>query len=151
MPILREYSITAKEFEEILYELSTQTRELNKELLEVLEYLKSKKIKNIIKTDWFRKTQIKVLEKYDILQYIKELYFCDNTYLKSSPLAKRGIIKSGQEKQYVIIGDSLENDICFANDAQIRSIWFNPNKVQNKTQYNPTYEIQSLLEIRSLI
>ena len=53
----------------------------------------------------------------------------------------------GYEKEYVIIGDSLKNDIAFANHAGIRSIWFNPKCKKNKSQYKPTMQVTSLYEV----
>ena len=35
-----------------------------------------------------------------------------------------------------------------AQNAGIKSIWYNPNKVKNSTNIVPNYEISSLLELK---
>lgn len=47
----------------------------------------------------------------------------------------------------LMIGDKLETDILGANNFQIDSCWFNPDKVSNTTAIAPTYEIQNILEL----
>ena len=49
-----------------------------------------------------------------------------------------------------MIGDSLTADIQGGNNAGIDTIWYNPHHLENKTQAQPTYEVdsyQALLEI----
>lgn len=84
--------------------------------------------------------------------YIEELHCCDNSYLKCNPLSAEGIVKPGSEEQYVIIGDSLTSDVAFANNTGIKSIWFNRDgKYTNQTSYNPTFEVESLLDIMEIL
>lgn len=51
----------------------------------------------------------------------------------------------------LMIGDKLETDILGANNMLIDSCWFNPEQMKNKTSITPTYEIQNILELISLV
>ena len=49
-----------------------------------------------------------------------------------------------------MIGDSLSADIQGGNNAGIDTVWYNPDHLENKTQAQPSYEVdsyQALLEI----
>ena len=58
---------------------------------------------------------------------------------------------AGFSKQNTLmIGDSLTADILGGNNADIGTIWYNPNHLENHTQAHPTYEVdsyQALLEL----
>lgn len=51
----------------------------------------------------------------------------------------------------LMIGDKLETDILGANNFQIDSCWFNPEKAANTTSIVPTYEIQNILELLKIL
>lgn len=51
----------------------------------------------------------------------------------------------------VVIGDRLESDIQGAVNSNLKSIWFNKNKLINHYDYQPTYETDSLLTIPDII
>lgn len=151
MPILYLCGKSSKDFMEVWYEVMLKINEFNSEVLVVMEYLQSKGIRQIVKTDWWKKNQTFLLKKYGILNYIERLHCCDRKYLKCNPLSAKEIIKRGEEEQYLIIGDSLMSDIAFADHAKIKSIWFNREKKPNNTIYTPSFEIVSLLEIIEII
>ena len=151
MPILSFNGILPKQFMNVWDESKFEMNTLNEDIFPVMEYLQDKGLKSIIKTDWLRDVQLDMLNQYGILKYIERIYACDNSYLKCNPLSAREIVKSGEEEQYIIIGDSLESDICFANHAGIRSIWFNKNKRINNTAFKPTHQITSLLEVMQIL
>ena len=151
MPILCFYGISSEKFMKVWNELKIIINQFNEDALVIMEDLYEKGIKNIIKTDWWRDTQIVLLKEYGILRYIEKLYSCDNAYLKCNPLSAKGIITQGKEAEYVIIGDSLFSDIAFAKHTGIKSIWLNRDGKQNGTQFKPTYEITSLLEVIDII
>lgn len=151
MPILDFYGISPKYFMNVWCELKCEINDFNEDTLTVMKYLREKGVKNIVKTDWWRNIQEGMLKKHGVLEYIEELHCCDGSYLKCNPLSAQGIIKPGKEEQYVIIGDSLMSDIAFANNAGINSIWLNREKIENATQYEPTFEITSLLEVMEIL
>lgn len=151
MPILGLHSVSPEIFLKALNDAKLETIKFNEDAIIVMKYLQTKGIKNIIKTDWWREAQEIVLKHYGVLDYIEELHCCDDAYLKTNPNSAIGLIKKGKEDTYLIIGDSLKCDIAFAEHAHIKSIWFNPNNTQNKTQLNPTFEVTSLLEVIDII
>lgn len=51
----------------------------------------------------------------------------------------------------MIIGDSLTSDIKGGNMAGIDTIWFNRNKLPEIEEIQPTYRIDSLEELYSLL
>lgn len=151
MPILEFYGISSEKFVKVWNGLKFEVNDFNKDIIVVLEYLKQRGIKSIVKSDWWREVQVSLIKGYGILEYIEELHCCDNQYLKYNPLAVSEIIKPERKEQYVMIGDSAASDICFAHNAGIKSIWFNRNEKVNKTPYKPTFEVASLLEVMEII
>jgi len=51
----------------------------------------------------------------------------------------------------IIVGDNLSSDIQGGNDAGIVTCWFNPQQQKNTGNIVPTYEIQTLTEIKVII
>ena len=149
MPILSEYGVTGEEF---LYKWNHSEAGIeNKESKGVLKYQKEKGYNIVVLTDWFLDSQIILLKKFGLFQYVDKIYACDNEYMKPHPKSGQRIIIHGKESEYVIIGDSLKSDIALANNAKVRSIWYNPYKNENTTPYIPTAEVTSLLEVIEII
>lgn len=151
MPILYLCGKSSREFMDVWNDVKFKINDLNNEALAVMEYLQSKGIMQVVKTDWWKRTQTMLLREYGILKYIERLHCCDNQYLKCNPLLANGIIKRGRENEFVIIGDSLRSDIAFADHTKIKSIWFNRERKPNNTTYTPDFEITSLLEVMEII
>ncbi|MBC7959771.1 MAG: noncanonical pyrimidine nucleotidase, YjjG family [Vallitaleaceae bacterium] len=51
----------------------------------------------------------------------------------------------------LMVGDSLTSDVQGGIDFGIDTCWYNPNKVINDTEIKPTYEIASLMELKSIL
>lgn len=51
----------------------------------------------------------------------------------------------------VIVGDSLTSDILGGKNAGIKTVWFNPNRIENKTRIIPDFEISSLSSLEALL
>lgn len=152
MPILDTYGISPKRFMTVHDRLKIEVNAFNYDTLTLMKYLESKNIRSVVKSDWWKNVQVEIMSHYGVLDYIKELYCCDNSYLKCNPLSAEGVVELGREEQYLIIGDSLTSDIAFANSAGIKSIWFNrDNKHINQTSYKPTFEVNSLLEVMKIL
>lgn len=152
MPILQIYNYTPTQFMKISEKLKFLGNNLNSDAIELVKYLSDKGIKIIVLSDWWREIQEDMLKKYGLLDYIEEIHCFNNQYLKCNPLSAKGLIKSGKEDQYVIIGDSLMSDIAFATHSGIRSIWFNNKREkENNTRFKPTFEVTSLLEVMKIV
>ena len=50
----------------------------------------------------------------------------------------------------IMIGDSLKNDIQGAKNADIKSVWYNPEHDKNETNILPDYEISNLSQLKDM-
>ena len=55
------------------------------------------------------------------------------------------------KEKTLMIGDSLTADIQGGNNAGIDTIWYNPHHLENKTQAQPTYEVESYQALLDLL
>ncbi len=56
-----------------------------------------------------------------------------------------------KSSRILMIGDKLETDILGANNIGIDSCWYNPDRLENKSTIDPTYEIQNLLDLLKIV
>ena len=50
-----------------------------------------------------------------------------------------------------MVGDSLTSDIQGGINFGVDTCWYNPNKIENKTEIKPTYEISNLMALKDII
>ncbi|PCS01623.1 YjjG family noncanonical pyrimidine nucleotidase [Lactococcus fujiensis] len=60
-------------------------------------------------------------------------------------------IKTDENEEITIIGDSLTTDIQGGNNAGIHTIWYNPKHLSVSTDSIPEYEISDLLDVLSVV
>ena len=60
-------------------------------------------------------------------------------------------IKHTDKSKVLMVGDSLTSDIQGGINFGIDTCWFNPNKIVNKTEIKPTYEISNLMELKDIL
>ena len=94
------------------------------------------------------------LEQSGIAPFFKEIFISEQLHSqKPDPEFYEKIgarIPNFDKDHALMIGDSLSADIQGGNNAGIDTIWYNPHHLENKTQAQPTYEVdsyQALLEI----
>ena len=94
------------------------------------------------------------MEQSGIAPYFKEIFISEQLHTQKPDAAfyeKIGARIPNFDKDHALmIGDSLSADIQGGNNAGIDTIWYNPHHLENKTQAQPTYEVdsyQALLEI----
>ena len=94
------------------------------------------------------------LEQSGISPYFKEIFISEQLHTQKPDAVfyeKIGArIPNFDKNHALMIGDSLSADIQGGNNAGIDTIWYNPHHLENKTQAQPTYEVdsyQALLEI----
>ena len=94
------------------------------------------------------------LEQSGIATFFKEIFISEQLHTQKPDAAfyeKIGArIPNFDKNHALMIGDSLTADIQGGNNADIDTIWYNPHHLENKTQAQPTYEVdsyQALLEI----
>ena len=94
------------------------------------------------------------LAQSGIAPFFKEIFISEQLHTQKPDAAfyeKIGArISNFDKKNALMIGDSLSADIQGGNNAGIDTVWYNPHHLENKTQAQPTYEVdsyQALLEI----
>lgn len=60
-------------------------------------------------------------------------------------------IQAYEPAKTIVIGDSLTSDIKGAASFGLDSVWFNPNHQPNLTEIKPTYEIDQLEKLESIV
>lgn len=99
---------------------------IEKEIIETLEYLKSK-YELVILTDWYGDQQSKRLEKLNILKYFQSVYSAEKTKRKPFKEAFMQAIGNNKPEECIMIGDNIERDIKGALNAGLKAIYYNPN------------------------
>ena len=120
--------------------------------IELLEYLKPHYKMHII-SNGFREVQYKKIENAGLSSYFDQIILSEDAGVnKPNPLIFDLALKQAEAKreETLMIGDSWEADIQGAYNAKIDQLWFNPNKISTK-QFDPTYMVESLLEITSIL
>ena len=51
----------------------------------------------------------------------------------------------------IMVGDSLTSDIRGGINAGLKTVWINPDHVENTTDIHPDYEIESIIELEELL
>ena len=89
-----------------------------------------------------------------IAPFFKEIFISEQLHTQKPDTEfyeKIGALISNFDKNdALMIGDSLSADIQGGNNAGIDTVWYNPDHLENKTQAQPTYEVdsyQALLEL----
>ena len=60
-------------------------------------------------------------------------------------------IQTVNRERVLIVGDSLTSDILGAENAGIKSCWYNPSHKPNTTDIKPDFEIEHLSEIKKIL
>jgi FMN phosphatase YigB (HAD superfamily) len=88
------------------------------------------------------------------LEYISEIVVADEVGApKPNEKIFQEILKRTQttNDKAIMIGDLIEEDIKGALNANIKAVWYNPDKKQNDTGISPNYEIANLLELKNIL
>jgi len=91
------------------------------------------------------------LKQSGIAPFFKEIFISEQLHTQKPDAAfyeKIGARISNFDKDHALmIGDSLTADIQGGNNAGIDTIWYNPHHLENKTQAQPTYEVDSYQDL----
>ncbi|MFE4708057.1 YjjG family noncanonical pyrimidine nucleotidase [Peribacillus simplex] len=101
------------------------------------------------------RTQDKRLRDSGLHDYFKQIFISEDTGYQK-PMKEFfdyvfACIPDFKPEQGLIIGDSLSADIRGGQLAGMDACWFNPEWKQNETGIEPTYEIQQLSDLYSII
>ena len=109
----------------------------------------------VIVTNGLTAVQEKRIKQSSIAKYFNNIVISENICIsKPNP----GIfeytlkdMKNIKKSEVLMIGDSLSSDIQGGTNFEIDTCWYNPNKIENKTDLKPTYEVSSLKELKNLL
>ena len=121
---------------------------------DLLKYLIHQEYELYAATNGITFIQTGRLEQSGIAPFFKEIFISEQLHTQKPDAAfyeKIGArIPNFDKNHALMIGDSLTADIQGGNNADIDTIWYNPNHLENHTQAHPTYEVdsyQALLEL----
>ena len=113
--------------------------------VEVLDYLNSLGIENVIYSNWFTKTQVGRLKKLGLDSYFKEIMGAD-LYMKPSKEGFLYACGSYKPSECVMVGDNYDKDILGAKNAGLRTIYYSPKEDANVPHIKKLVKIKEMLE-----
>ena len=120
---------------------------------EILEYL-SEKYTLILATNGLARIQRSRLKEAELLPLFDSLAISQEIgYQKPMvPYYEKAMENySYKKKELIMVGDSLFSDMAGADAFGIDSIWLNSHEILNDKIASPTYEIESLIDIKKLL
>ncbi|WP_195990249.1 YjjG family noncanonical pyrimidine nucleotidase [Clostridium sp. D53t1_180928_C8] len=122
--------------------------------IELIQDLSNKYTLSIV-TNGLTTVQEKRIKKSVIAKYFKDIVISEEVGIaKPHPdIFEHAISNLGKfrKDEILMIGDNLNSDIRGGINYNIHTCWYNPNKVENKSNLTPTYEMADYKEIRSLL
>lgn len=119
--------------------------------LDMLQFLKNEETKIIAYTDWFSDDQEMTMKNLNIHSFFDEVQGWDGTYMKPDAMRIIEIAKRYKDRKLVYIGDSLSDMQSARSIKNCTSIWYNPNRKHFDEKVSFDYEIENLLEVRTII
>lgn len=102
-----------------------------------------------------KETQIKRLKESGLDTYMKNIFISEEIGYQKPRIEfikeVQKVVPNINSTNTLIIGDTLTSDIKLGENTGIDTCWFNPNKKENKSKIKPTYEIQELRQLISII
>ena len=122
--------------------------------IELIEDLSSKYILSIV-TNGLTIVQERRVKNSVIAKYFKDIVISESIGIaKPHPdIFGHAINNLGtfNKDEILMIGDNLNSDIKGGINYNIDTCWYNPNKLENKTDLKPTYEVCDYTELRNLL
>ena len=121
---------------------------------DLLDYLKDKYEMYIV-SNGFRFVQESRLKIGDFNKYFNNIFVSEDIGIPKP--AKEFFdycfksLDNPDKNDVILIGDSLSADIKGGNDYGIDTIWFNKNGEENLSAIKPTYIVNKLCEIKSIL
>ncbi|MGL5920121.1 MAG: HAD family hydrolase, partial [Bacteroidales bacterium] len=137
--------------EDFLVNTTLKTK-LVPDAIELLEHLKPK-YKLYILSNGFKEVQYKKIKNSGLDSYFDKVLLSDDIgYNKPHQKIYEYALKSTNSKKdaSLMIGDNFDTDITGARNFKMDQIYFR-NGVQYVTTFEPTYTVDSLLEIKRIL
>lgn len=118
---------------------------------EVLSWLKER-YRLFIITNGFSEVQYKKIQNSGLEKYFEGIITSEQAGVQKphGEIFRYALQKAGvTPEESLMIGDDLEGDIQGAQALGLDQVYFNPEKKEH--QAHPTYEIQSLLELKQIL
>lgn len=154
--LFEKYNIVydSKEFEILLSEQFKNTGTPFPKLEILLSELK-KEYKLVIVTNGPKKQQHQRLKNANLLKYFDFIFISEEIgYSKPDKNFFDEVFKrldNYNQKEYLIIGDSISSDVLGGINASIDTCWYNPNKKDKRLNISPTYEIKDFAELIDIL
>ena len=108
---------------------------------------RSHKNKIIIVTNGCLEIQKSLIDKYNLNQFISHIISADSVGFKKPDIRFFEKLDIKNKQNFILVGDSLDEDIESAMRLNIKAIWINRKKLYNKELHSSVTEVNSLLEI----
>lgn len=101
--------------------------------------------------------QVGRLSKSPIQPYIKKMYISGEMGIRKPEAGFFKIVYQDLHmtperwQRTVIVGDGLASDILGGHNAHVDTIWYNPEKKENRSGIHPTWEADNFLGIQEII
>ena len=121
---------------------------------EIIKYLYDHKIIVCVATNGLVELQYPRIKNTTFGKYIKLIVASEEVgFNKPNPLIFKKILKDTNlnSNEALVVGDSLFTDILGAQNANIKSVWYNPNKKINESGIVPDYEIYNMVELKRIV
>jgi len=145
LPILNYHGISIERFMEAQQYKDTHYSMLMEDVIDVLEYLKSKNYYMCIFTNGFYEEQAYSLKAQGIYDYFDRIFGWDDFYAKPDKRAFIRALSGTKPEENIMVGNCIENDIAPAKELGIYTFGFNLN---NKSIVMPDVELKSLSELK---
>ncbi len=116
-------------------------------VFEVLSYLQSKKIENVVCSNWFQNTQVNRLKQAGLLNYFKEVYSGDYS-LKPNRAIYMAACGPYKADECVMVGDNLVNDVLVPSKMGIHTIYYNDK--DEKVDVDVEHRVKTLRKIKEM-
>ena len=127
---------------------------LYEESTELIKYLYKDYILFIV-TNGLKDVQNNRIKKSSIAKYFKNIIVSDEVKVaKPNPKIFEYALNdttNTYSDEILVVGDSLSSDIQGGINLKADTCWYNPNKIENKTTINPTYEISNLMDLKDIL
>jgi len=123
--------------------------------LDLLNRLKSKGYRMVIITNGLKEVQRPRLAKAALHDYFETIVVSDEIGHAKPAAAFFDYtfqqIDHPAKEETLVIGDNINSDIRGGYDYGLDTCWYNPHRQENVTPIRPTFEIQQLQELESLL
>lgn len=106
-------------------------------------------------TNGTKTVQERRLDSTDIRKYFEDIFISEDTGFEKPSVEYFNVVfdkmKHKDKSKMIIVGDSLSSDIKGGVNTGIDTIWFNPQRLDNKTEIIPTYTAYCYEDIEKIL